>query len=284
MTSDNIIKSLTTSEREIFEHTLQSFTILDIGTIESVDEKTGRATVRGNQIVNNRRVIYKDAEVIYPGNTGGVFRSECSSSACLIFIPATCIPDIQSGIIRRGAPAYSTEGVKVFPIGNGSTSLVQALFDSIGNFVITGDSRITRFTEDFIESRKEGVSSVSHNMDGGFSLNFVNTAEGATKGSLSRNIDTEGVTQVYTNKDGSVMWSDILDWSGTRQFIQTDNNNKTLCSISIASDGTLSLSLDGDTTISSNGTLTLKGNNVNINSTGEGSSVQVNGTNLKVDK
>lgn len=64
MTSDNMLSALFKNERELFLENLGSYTILDIGTIDSIDEK-GRATVTTNQYVGGKRVIYQDVEVVY---------------------------------------------------------------------------------------------------------------------------------------------------------------------------------------------------------------------------
>ena len=67
MTSDNMLKGLLKNEKELFLATLGSYTPIDIGTIESINDK-GLAIVLSNQYVANQRVIYQDVEVVYPGN------------------------------------------------------------------------------------------------------------------------------------------------------------------------------------------------------------------------
>lgn len=278
MTSDSILSSLFTSERDIFLSTLLSFTILDLGIIKDTDPVTGKANVLGSQIVNGKRILYENAEIIYPGNPSGVFKSACNGTACLIFMPASCMPNIQEGIVRGGARAYSPEGIKVLPIGNGTSPLVSAEFDSSGVFTLSSSYHKATFAEEYAELRKDG-NFIGQGLSGNFYMHF----EGDGTGKLQKDIDDDGIKQVYecnTEENGTVKWYDTIDpATGDRTFEQKKVNagsEDTLFKISVSGSGAVTFSTSED--------LTLEGNNVAINSTGTNSKVSINGTNLEVDK
>lgn len=106
---------------------LDRVTLIDIGTIIRIDAD-GRAYVRSNKLLNNKAVEYKDAEVIYPGNKSGAYISDIENCQCLIFIPRTCMPRLDTNMVRNNASNFDKEGIKVMPISTGKEIGVQTFF------------------------------------------------------------------------------------------------------------------------------------------------------------
>lgn len=242
MDSTDILKSALKNEREIFLKNLSSFTVLDIGTIVSVEN--GRALVHGSSFVGGQQMIYDDAEIIYPGNEGGAYTAESAGTPCLIFIPMSCMPSISDRNIRIRAASYDTDGVKVMPIGNAAAALVKTCFNSGGIYSILSKNYSLSFSEDTINlERKDSHASVSMDNNGGLhvikrgenSTHYVDMVDGST-------------TSKWQSKDQDVQWTDTLNSDGSRTLVQNNPQNEEAdptCSITI--DKTGNVSVDGKT-------------------------------------
>ena len=145
MDSKQILQAALTNDRTIFISTLRSLSLIDIGTIISVNK--GRALVHGSSFVGGRQLVYQDAEIIFPGNNAGAYTVECANTPCLIFTPASCMPSTRNRKIRFSA-VYDKAGVKVLPIGNGYNNAVTTKFDAEGTFSISSDKYSFRFRKD----------------------------------------------------------------------------------------------------------------------------------------
>lgn len=242
MDSTDILKSALKNEREIFLKNLSSFTVLDIGTIVSVEN--GRALVHGSSFVGGQQMIYDDAEIIYPGNEGGAYTAESAGTPCLIFIPMSCMPSISDRNIRIRAASYDTDGVKVMPIGNAAAALVKTCFNSGGIYSILSKNYSLSFSEDTINlERKDSHASVSMDNNGGLhvikrgenSTHYVDMVDGST-------------TSKWQSKDQDVQWTDTLNSDGSRTLVQNNPQNEEAdptCSITI--DKTGNVAVDGKT-------------------------------------
>lgn len=282
MDSTDILKSALKNERELFLKNLSSFTILDIGTIVSVEN--GRALVHGSSFVGGQQMVYDDAEIIFPGNEGGAYTAECAGTPCLIFIPMSCMPSISDRNVRLRAASYDTDGVKVIPIGNAADALVKTVFSAGGIFSILSKNYNVSFSEDTINlGRKDALSSVAMDGKGGFHL--IKRGENSTH--YIDDVDGSK-TETWISKDQDVQWVDTLNSDGSRSFVQSDpdaqEGDDPLFSLTIAADGTAEVKLSQGLTLETKGTLALKGDSVTIDSTGDSSSVSINGSNLTVDK
>ena len=279
MTSDDMLKNLFKNDREMFLETLGSYTLVDIGTIESVDEN-GRARVLTNQYIANERVIYQDVEVIYPGNPWGAYTAECSGTACLILFPYMCMPNTDTRMIRPGATPYNKDGVKAMPIGNGSKSIVKHFINSAGEYSLGTTLYNIAFDGQTISLTQGDVLSLSKDAGG----NLYARHKNKNSGTFLFSLDEDGMLRSYTSLDGSVVWEDSIGTDGVRTFTQKDSQAHVLNSITIDASGAISISSSQALSITTEDDLTLKGKNVIINSTGDNSSVNVNDGNLKVDK
>lgn len=298
MDSTDVLKSALKNERELFLKNLSSFTILDIGTIVSVEK--GRALVHGSSFVGGQQTIYDDAEIIYPGNEGGAYTAECAGTPCLIFIPMSCMPSISDRNIRLRAASYDTDGVKVMPIGNAAEALVKTVFNDGGAFSILSKNYNVSFSEDTINlERKDALSSVAMDSNGGFHL--IKRGEDSTH--YIEDVDGSK-TETWISKDKDVQWVDTLNSDGSRSFVQSDpdaqEGDDPLFSITIDKEGVASVTMAKGLSLETKDELVLKGKSVTIESTdgkvsvtssdntevstGSGKKFAVNGTNLEVSK
>lgn len=297
MDSTDILNSIFKNERQIFSSKLSSFTVLDIGTI--VEVKNGRALVHGSSFVGGQQTIYKDAEIIYPGNEGGAYVAEGAGTPCLIFIPMSCMINTGDRKVQVESPSYNTDGVKVMPIGNAAAALVKTCFNAGGTYSVLTKNYSLTFSEDSINlERKDAKASLGMDCNGGLhvlkrgenSTHYIDLVDGST-------------TSTWQSKDKDVQWVDTLNSDGSRTFVQNNPQNEDadpLFSMTIDKNGVVSVSLAKGLTLETKDVLTLKGKSVAIESTdttvaiksktgttidtGNESTFAVNGDNLEVSK
>lgn len=296
MDSTDILKSALKNERELFLKNLSSFTILDIGTIVSVEN--GRALVHGSSFVGGQQMVYDDAEIIFPGNEGGAYTAECAGTPCLIFIPMSCMPSISDRNVRLRAASYDTDGVKVMPIGNAANALVKTVLSAGGIFSVLSQYYNLSFAEESINlGRKDALASLAMDCNGGFHL--IKRGENSTH--YIDDVDGSK-TETWISKDKDVQWVDTLNSDGSRSFVQSDpdaqEGDDPLFSITIDKEGVASVTMAKGLSLETKDELVLKGKSVTIESTdgkvsvtssdntevstGSGKKFTVNGSNLEV--
>ena len=265
MTSNDALQAHFKNERELFLNILNSVIILDIGVINSITPE-GRANVTSSTFVGNKPIKYADAEIIYPGNTNGCYVSRCSGMACLIFIPKSCMPNIDDLKIRIGATSYNRDGVKVMPIGNGFDNKVQCFFSSSGEYSIIGQTYNLQFDESSASfQRKDGKTSIT--VDG---TGQIYLSRQTNTGTYNINIEDTGVTKTWLSQNKDVLWTDTYNPDGSRSFIQTNPNDEDadpLFSMTIANDGVVSFNVTSGVSLITKDTLTLKGKSVVVEAT-----------------
>ena len=270
MNSTDVLSAALKNEREMFLAKLCSFTILDIGTI--VEVKKGRATVNSSSFIGGQQTIYKDVEVIYPGNEGGAYEAECAGTPCLIFIPMSCMPDITNREVRLRASSYSGAGIKVMPIGNAASAIVKTCFSAGGIFSILTKNYNLSFAEDTINlERRDVAASVCMDESGG--LHIIKQGENSTH-SID---DIDGSrTETWISKDEDVKWTDTLNSDGSRTLVQNDPRNEEsdpLCSITITKAGKIEINTatdiqvttKGKADVKADGNVSVDANQINLN-------------------
>jgi hypothetical protein len=272
MNSADTLQAFFKNKREAFLNILDSIVILDIGVIDGVDLK-GRAHVTSSTFLNNRPIIYEDAEVIYPGNANGCYMTNCVGMACLIFLPKSCMPNTSDLKLRIGATSYNRDGVKVMPIGNGSKNKVRTLFSEDGVFNLLGQIYSIQCTAGGVTfQRDDGTTALTVDETG-----QLYVTRQTNEGTLNINIEDTGITKTWLSKNKDVLWTDTLNTDGSRSFVQTNPNDpdNPLSSVTIAADGTISiltakdinLESQGDTGIelTVNGDVSVNAENINLN-------------------
>lgn len=258
MNSTDVLNNSLKNEREMFLSKLQSFVILDIGTI--VEVKNGRAKVNSSSFVGGQQTIYDDAEVIFPGNESGAYDVECAGTPCLIFIPMSCMPNIMNRNVRLRSASYSGAGVKVMPIGNAVNAIVKSRVGAGGVLSVLSKNYNISFTEDSINlERGDVAASVSMDETGGLhiikqgqaSTHYVDMIDGSTTSTFQS-----------TNKD--VQWVDTLNSDGSRTFVQNnpqDEDADPLFSMTITKEGKLVFTnaTDIDLTVVGNANIDIQG-------------------------
>lgn len=257
MDSTDVLNSIFKNERQIFSSKLSSFTVLDIGTI--VEVKDGRALVNGSSFVGGQQTIYKDAEIIYPGNEGGAFTAESAGTPCLIFIPMSCMINTGDRKVQVDSSSYNTDGVKVMPISNAAASLVRTCFSAGGVYSVITKNYNVSFSEDTITlERKDAQASFGMDYKGGLhvtkqgenSTHYLDMVDGTT-------------TSTWQSKDKDVQWVDTLNSDGSRTLVQNNPQNE-------GADPTCSITIDKDGNVSVNGkTINLNGDDKRLVTYGE---------------
>lgn len=295
MNSTDALQASLKNARETFLNMLDSIVILDIGVIKEIKED-GRAYVASSTFIKGHPVIYEDAEVIYPGNVNGCYATSCAGSACLILIPKSCMPDSSNLKLYIGSTSYNRSGVKVMPIGNGTNNTVQTAFGNGGMYNITGQTYTVQFTDkDITFQRNDGRTTLSVDCEGQVYLSYR-----TNNGTYLINIEDGHITSSWLSKEKDVEWIDSLNSDGSRSFTQINpqqQSDNVLFSFSVAADGTVSFTMAQGLTLETKGDLVLTGASVAISATGTedgqgnvtvdsaaNKQVQVNGTNLTVDK
>lgn len=255
MNSTDVLNNSLKNEREMFLSKLQSFVILDIGTI--VEVKNGRAKVNSSSFVGGQQTIYDDAEVIFPGNESGAYDVECAGTPCLIFIPMSCMPNILSRNVRLRSASYSGAGVKVMPIGNAVNAIVKSRVGAGGVFSILSKNYNISFNEDSINlERGDVAASVSMDETGGLhiikqgqaSTHYVDMVDGST-------------TSTWQSADKDVQWVDTLNSDGSRTFVQNDPRNEDadpLFSMAIDKTGKVQINTAADISVVTKGKADVK--------------------------
>lgn len=270
MNSTDVLNNSLKNEREMFLSKLQSFVILDIGTI--VEVKNGRAKVNSSSFVGGQQTIYDDAEVIFPGNESGAYDVECAGTPCLIFIPMSCMPNIMSRNVRLRSASYSGAGVKVMPIGNAVNAIVKSRVGAGGVFSVLSKNYNISFNEDSINlERGDVAASVSMDETGGLhvikqgqaSTHYVDMVDGST-------------TSTWQSADKDVQWVDTLNSDGSRTFVQNDPRDEEadpLFSMTIDKTGKVQINTAADISVvtkgkadvTADGNVTVDANQINLN-------------------
>lgn len=258
MDSTKVLGDALKNEREMFLAKLQSFVILDIGTI--VEVKNGRARVNSSSFIGGQQTIYEDAEVVFPGNEGGAYDVECAGTPCLIFIPMSCMPNIMNRNVRLRTVSYSGAGVKVMPIGNAVNSIVKTHMGTGGVFSILSKNYSLAFAEDTINLER-GDTAASVSMDEAGGLHIIKQGQAST-----HYIDmVDGSTvSTFQSTDKDVQWVDTLNADGSRTFVQNnpqDEEADPLFSFTIDKTGkvTFTNAVDIDLTIVGNANIDIQG-------------------------
>lgn len=270
MNSTDVLNNSLKNEREMFLSKLQSFVILDIGTI--VEVKNGRAKVNSSSFIGGQQTIYDDAEVIFPGNESGAYDVECAGTPCLIFIPMSCMPNIMSRNVRLRSASYSGAGVKVMPIGNAVNAIVKSRVGAGGVLSVLSKNYNISFNEDSINlERGDVAASVSMDETGGLhvikqgqaSTHYVDMVDGST-------------TSTWQSADKDVQWVDTLNSDGSRTFVQNDPRNEDadpLFSMTIDKTGKVQINTAADISVvtkgkadvKADGNVTVDANQINLN-------------------
>ena len=260
MNSTQTLQATFKNERDKFLSKLESYVIMDIGTIEEINAE-GRARVVSSTFMNNKPIVYENAEVIFPGNANGTFGASGRNMACLIFIPRSCMPDVSNLVLHLGTASYNKDGVKALPIGNGAANVVKLYYSDGGNLSLLSKTYNILFDNNTIVMQTEdGKTSVS--LDGKGQLHMFYQSD---TGSYFVDITAEGVVKEYTSQNGSVVWKDSINSDGSRTFTQKDAYDNVLSSVTIAADGTMTVNSKKDVSVKADGDVSLEATSIKLN-------------------
>lgn len=265
MNSNDTLQNTFKTDRERFLDTLSSFVIIDIGTVAEVN-KQGRARIISSTFINNKQVVYEDAEIVFPGNANGSYAVECTGMACLIFIPRSCMHSVKDLQLHLGAVSYTRSGAKALPIGNGTANNVKTLISEDGRLSLFGQLYSIEFTEDsIVYSMNNGATSITIDETGQVYLTYQ-----VNEGTYSKSIEKTGVRTTWLSQEKDVLWTDTYNTDGSRSFVQSDPNDSEgdpLFSIVISKNGEATIGMKKGLTLETKDALSLKGKSIAIEST-----------------
>lgn len=271
-TETDFFESIFRTPTRQFTDTLDMLSLIDIGTIDSVDVN-GRATVTLNRVARGAPIQLKDIEVISIGNNSGAFTVDGAGCACLLFAPKTTIPNTKERKVDWTAPSYSKGGIKALPISNGRDLLVNACFSSDGSLNISTADYSLNFSKDLISLTEQSGLSMQVNKDSEISV-YRRTQQ---SGILRFSVTNEGVYFSFSNTRNTSVYRGQLQDSGIFTFshVKPGSEEKVLNEISIADDGSLtitapgnisvSIGADGNITLKTDGTIEVSASSINFN-------------------
>ena len=276
--------------------------IVDLGVIQSYSPD-GTANVLMLYFNQGQPVVFKGVEVLFIGTNTGAVTYNPEGSLCLLFKPTTCIPNTQDMKIDFAATASSNAGMKAIPITNGVNCSLNTGFDGPGNFFIKGEQVGVNITPTSVNMSFKG-NTISLTSDGLFSTCmcngklFINHKDDGTSQYLRFDNDNKASQYVSIQADGSFtvkegatasfsdsdyddldsftkwLWVKTYNRDGSRSFVLGDGDGNAKLSLSIDTDGQVSLvkgNVNVDITESDNKqTISITGNNTSITIDGDG--------------
>lgn len=303
-----MVESALQTSKDKFQQMLGSFSIIDIGVIQSVYE--GRAHVVSYRHQADQVMEYDDVEVIYPGNIQGAFYSEPEGAMCLLICPRTIVDDLSTPGAATVNGTYSSRGMKAMPISNAQQSDVSVGFNGDGSFHIITEKYILTFDKLYIQLVvNEGAFSAVANFDGSLEFTFasglyrVYYGPDGMKEQLYLDSDNKPVRYEKIQPDGTCTvyhagyesltdeqygdmssynswhWIETYTQDGTKTVIHNDENGDELNNVTISDDGsvdivstkaTISIGADGSISITTEGDINIETDGAtNIKSTGD---------------
>lgn len=271
-TETDFFESIFRTPTRQFTDTLNMLSLIDIGTIDSVDVN-GRATVTLNRVARGAPIQLKDIEVISIGNNNGAFTVDGAGCACLLFAPKTTIPNTKERKVDWTSPSYSKGGIKALPISNGRDLLVNACFSSDGSLNVSTADYSLNFSKDLISLTEQSGLSMQINKESEISI-YRRTQK---SGILRFSVTNEGVYFSFSNTQNTSVYRGQLQDSGIFTFshIKPGSEEEVLNEISIADDGSLtitapgnisvSIGADGNITLKTDGTINVSASSINFN-------------------
>lgn len=271
-TETDFFESIFRTPTRQFTDTLDMLSLIDIGTIDSVDVN-GRATVTLNRVARGAPIQLKDIEVISIGNNNGAFTVDGAGCACLLFAPKTTVPNTKERKVDWTSPSYSKGGIKALPISNGRDLLVNACFSSDGSLNVSTADYSLNFSKDLVSLTEQSGLSMQVNKDSEISI-YRRTQQ---SGILRFSVTNEGVYFSFSNMQNTSVYRGQLQDSGIFTFshVKPGSEEKVLNEISIADDGSLtitapgnisvSIEADGNITLKTDGTINVSASSINFN-------------------
>ena len=257
MTSDDLLASSFSTEREQLLLSLKSLSIVDIGFVERI-YADGSVQVASNQYVGGQRVIYDHAELVFPGNQSSVFSADCSGCPCLIFIPRTCVPHINTRTVKDSSLIYDKAGTKVMPIGtNTKKAGVNANLDSLGNLHIYSNTYDVYFSKDSVSLSQGTLLSLAKDAEGNLQIYRKNEVGGKAVLALG----DEGLVSQCVDTTGKVSWTNQINPDGTASLTLKNENgeddDQDKIAVVIDTEGTVTLRGKVTVTIDKDGNISL---------------------------
>ena len=227
-----VASALLETEERTFSQRLASYTIVDIGILESVTKTAAGiyGTFRSNRnSVDGSVVRYHDVEILNIGSLrGGFFTGMDGEDTYLLFGTVGSMPSVIDRKSPGAAVPYSILNLKAIGVSSALTWISRAGFDRSGNLLL-------EFPESYIAFNVDSSISYTH----GTLLQVNKNADGSLFISLFA-----GQWQLSLSSDGtwySVLWSDdyIVDMRVVRGDGTTEHRKWSRGSLSQSQKGDL---------------------------------------------
>lgn len=118
-----------------FTEMLNRVCLIDIGTIVSYDQSTGRGDINLYMIRQGVQKKLTNIEILSIGNAANGLWSSMLGAPCLVFFPRTVVPSVRDGLTKLDVRMYDENGAKAIPLATLKDTTINVGFDSLGQFV-----------------------------------------------------------------------------------------------------------------------------------------------------
>ena len=118
-----------------FTEMLNRVCLIDVGTIVSYDQSTGRGDINLYMIRQGVQKKLTNIEILSIGNAANGLWSSMLGAPCLVFFPRTVVPSVRDGLTKLDVRMYDENGAKAIPLATLKDTVINVGFDSLGQFV-----------------------------------------------------------------------------------------------------------------------------------------------------
>lgn len=190
--------------------------IIDIGTCYDYKASTNTCSVITSKVLNSRRAVYRNVEVLCIGNQNNAFRTNPDGSLCLVFVPRSCVPNTRTMAVDLSADDYAKHGAKCIPVSNAANTEISVGFGADGSFGIAGDDYAIRFTA---TDCSVIVNDIMYSIGDGGTL--------ISAGGTTKQTNTDGSWSEQALVDGSVAYRLSFKTDGTYTIQRVSNAKPT---------------------------------------------------------
>lgn len=184
-----------------FTEMLNRVCLIDIGTIVSYNQSTGRGDINLYMIRQGVQKKLTNIEILSVGNAANGLWSSMLGAPCLVFFPRTVVPSVRDGLTKLDGRMYDENGAKAIPLATLQNTVINVGFDSLGQFVAQNENIVLCAGSQGITLRDAGSNHI-YEFDSEKGLTKV---EGS--GKIINHIDNDGNVEIqYRDNNGLVAY------------------------------------------------------------------------------
>lgn len=198
-----------------FTEMLNRVCLIDIGTIVSYNQSTGRGDINLYMIRQGVQKKLSNIEILSIGNAANGLWSSMLGAPCLVFFPRTVVPSVRDGLTKLDGRMYDENGAKAIPLAPLKDTMINVGFDSLGQFVAQNKNIVLCAGAQGITLR-DAESSHIYEFDSEKGLTKV---EGG--GKIINHIDNDGNVEIqYRDDNGLIAYRMSFDVSTGDYLVQ----------------------------------------------------------------